>query len=143
MIAYRHTQVGWYILIPVVITVILSGIFGIIYAIPYLCILSIALLITVILFSTLTVSIEERRIQIAFGIGIIRKGFLFENIQSASLVRNRWWYGWGIRFIGTGWLFNVSGLDAVELAMKNGKSYRIGTDEPQKLLEQIQSRLGK
>jgi len=31
------------------------------------------------------------------------------------------------------WIFNVSGFDAVELIMKNGKIYRIGTDEPIKL----------
>jgi hypothetical protein len=59
-------------------------------------------------------------------------------------VRNRWWWGWGIRRIGRGqWLFNVSGLDAVELSMKNGKTYRIGTDEPQRLCEVVQSRLPK
>jgi hypothetical protein len=30
-------------------------------------------------------------------------------------------------------IFNVSGLDAVEIKMKNGKIYRIGTDEPKQL----------
>jgi len=30
-------------------------------------------------------------------------------------------------------IFNVSGFDAVEIKMKNGKIYRIGTDEPEKL----------
>jgi hypothetical protein len=27
------------------------------------------------------------------------------------------------------WIYNVSGFDAVELTMKNGKIYRIGTNE--------------
>jgi len=63
-------------------------------------------------------------------------------IQSCRPVRNRWWYGWGIRWIGRRkWLFNVAGLDAVELAMKDGTIYRIGTDEPQKLSELIQDKL--
>jgi len=31
------------------------------------------------------------------------------------------------------WIFNVSGFDAVELVMKNGKIYRIGTDMPKEL----------
>ena len=31
------------------------------------------------------------------------------------------------------WIYNVSGFDAIELTMKNGKIYRIGTDEPEKL----------
>ena len=31
------------------------------------------------------------------------------------------------------WIFNVSGFGAVEIRMKNGKIYRIGTDEPKAL----------
>ena len=31
------------------------------------------------------------------------------------------------------WIYNVSGFDAVEIIMKNGKIYRIGTDVPEEL----------
>ncbi|HBI33644.1 MAG TPA: hypothetical protein DEA43_03435 [Candidatus Moranbacteria bacterium] len=34
------------------------------------------------------------------------------------------------------WIYNISGFDAVEIKMKNGKLYRVGTDEPEKL-EQV------
>jgi len=30
-------------------------------------------------------------------------------------------------------IYNISGFDAVEIKMKDGKRYRIGTDEPKKL----------
>jgi len=40
-------------------------------------------------------------------------------------------------------MYNVSGLDAVEIYMKNGKIYRIGTDEPETLCNFIQERLTK
>ncbi len=50
---------------------------------------------------------------------------------------NRWYYGWGIRLTPQGWLWNVAGLDAVELTFSNGKKFRIGTDEPGKLLEAL------
>ena len=53
--------------------------------------------------------------------------------------KNRWYNGWGIRLIPRGWIFNVSGFDAVEIQMKNGRRYRIGTDEPEALLAAIQS----
>jgi len=43
----------------------------------------------------------------------------------------------GIRWMWPGWLYNVSGTDAVELKMKNGKRYRIGTDVPGELAEAI------
>jgi len=58
-------------------------------------------------------------------------------------VRNQWWWGWGIRLIPGGWLYNVSGLDAVELKMKNGRIFRIGTDEAQRLAEFIQAKRSK
>ncbi|MFH1253014.1 MAG: hypothetical protein V1664_01635 [Candidatus Uhrbacteria bacterium] len=57
----------------------------------------------------------------------------FYLIKTTKAVRNSWYCGWGIRLTSHGWLFNVSGLSAVEITMKNGRSYRIGTDEPEKL----------
>jgi hypothetical protein len=63
-------------------------------------------------------------------------------IVSLKIVRNKWWYGFGIHgWWGKGWLLNVSGLNAVELKMKNGMTYRIGTDEPQKLNDSIQTKI--
>jgi hypothetical protein len=35
------------------------------------------------------------------------------------------------------WIYSVSGFDAVEIKMKNGKRYRIGTDEPKNLEQAI------
>jgi len=64
-------------------------------------------------------------------------------IERCSPVRNKWYYGWGIRRLERGWMYNVSGLDAVEICMKNGKIYRIGTDEPETLCNFIQERLTK
>ena len=60
-------------------------------------------------------------------------------IVGAEPVRNEWHYGWGIRFTAFGWLFNVSGLDAVELALDSGKRVRIGTDEPRRLAEAVRA----
>jgi hypothetical protein len=56
---------------------------------------------------------------------------LLTEIASVKKVRNHWYYGWGIKlwFWPYMWIYNVSGFDAVELTMKNGKIYRIGTNE--------------
>ena len=32
-----------------------------------------------------------------------------------ELVRNKWWHGWGVRWVPGGSMYNVWGLDAVEL----------------------------
>lgn len=92
----------------------------------------------VLLFGWLTVEINERFLICRFGIGLIRKRFALRDIEEATTVRNRWYYGWGIRWTPHGWLFNAAGLDAVEIGMSNGKCYRIGTDQPGELLRAIQ-----
>jgi hypothetical protein len=58
------------------------------------------------------------------------------------VVKNPWYYGWGIRLIPGGWLYNVSGFWAVELQMKNGKRYRIGTDDAEGLAKSLEAALG-
>jgi hypothetical protein len=45
-------------------------------------------------------------------------------------VRNHWWNGFGIRMRPGFRLYNVSGLDAVELRLKSGGVRRIGTNDP-------------
>jgi hypothetical protein len=36
------------------------------------------------------------------------------------------------------WIYTVSGFDAVEITLKNGAIFRIGTDEPKALEQSIQ-----
>lgn len=76
-------------------------------------------------------------ISLAFGPGLIRKSFMVADIEHTVIVRTHWYNGWGIKLIRGGWLYNVSGLDAVQISMRNGKIYQIGTDEPQQLLAAI------
>lgn len=98
-----------------------------------------ALLAALALFHSLTVKVTREAISLRFGVGLIHKQFATADIESATIVRNRWWYGWGIRLTPHGWLFNVSGLNAVELHMQTRKTYRIGTDEPTRLLAAIEA----
>ena len=86
-------------------------------------------------FAYLNVMIDENYLRIKFGYGLFRKRFELKKIISAKIVKNHWYYGWGIRFWPWPhmWIYNVSGFDAVEIKMKNGRRYRVGTDEPQKL----------
>lgn len=90
-------------------------------------------------FYSLQVRIDEKYIRIKFGYGIFQKKFSLNDIVSAKTVKNRWYYGWGIRgwLWSKMWIYNVSGFDAVEIKLKNGKTYRIGTDEPKKLEQAI------
>ena len=70
---------------------------------------------------------------VSWSMGWPSKTILRTDIRSVEVVRNRWIYGWGIRWIRGGWMWNVWGLDAVELQLSSGKKFRIGTDEPGEL----------
>ncbi len=138
--SYKHTQRGYLIIIAFVITIsifiitlIQTG-----YDIP---ILTFMLLVLFLLasFISLTVSVDKKYLKVKFGYGIFRKRLVLKDIISAKTVKNSWIYGWGVRI----WfwphmrIYNVSGYDAVELKMKDNKTFRIGTDEPQKLFKAI------
>ena len=104
-----------------------------------ICIPGTILAIMLALFHSLTVRVTGDDITLAFGIGVIRKSFLIDDVESAAQVRTRWINGWGIKKIKGGWLYNVSGYDAVEIRMKNGRIYQIGTDQPNELQTAIES----
>lgn len=92
------------------------------------------LVVVAVMFSRLTVTVDPTEVVAAFGAGWPRRNIALGEITSARRVRNKWWYGWGLRWIPGGWMYNVAGLDAVELQLRSGKVFRIGTDEPDALL---------
>jgi len=143
---YAHTQYGriyWIICGPIILALWIIAIVHPIPAMTETIVISIAILIALILFGILTVNGDDRELSFHFGLGIIKKRFLYTDIKSAQKVRNHWFWGWGIRWFGRGWLYNVSGLDAIELSLKNGRALRIGTDEPDRLLAFLTTKIGK
>jgi len=130
---YKHTQIG-YLIIFVLLAIALY--FGFIFTQDsFSFIILIPILFILASFASLQVSIDKKHLRIKFGYGIFRKKFMLKQIVSAKAVRNHWYNGWGIRlwFWPRMIIFNVSGFDAVEIKMQNGKIYRIGTDEPKNL----------
>ena len=128
---YKHTQIGYFLLTVYSIVVLFLGYLNIMSSFAPLALLGLIIILVVLgIFSRLTVTVDDQMIKIQFGVRIIRKSFPLKEIETHRVVKNPWYYGWGIRFTPRGWLFNVSGFSAIELQMKNGKLYRIGTDDP-------------
>ncbi len=141
---YEHTQVGYLIIAAMAAVMVLIGIVlakaGINWiAIGVLIIIAVAL----VLFSSLTVVIWEEQLEVRFGPGPIRKRFKLSEIESCKVVKNHWYYGWGIRLTPHGVLYNVSGFHAVEIKLRTGKKFRIGTDVSQELEVAIRQALSK
>lgn len=143
---YKHTQIG-YLMIYVIISLIL--LFGIMLNQndfePIPMTIMIGILLIMISFTSLKVTIDSHYLRIKFGYGLFRKKFALNKILSIKTTKNHWYHGWGIRvwFWPYRWLYNVSGFDAVEIKMKNGKIFRIGTDEPQNLEQTLNQTLKK
>lgn len=132
--AYRHTQVGTVILAGMLAGMVLVAAISILKGWDPVGVFALAALaVFAFLFHSLTVEISDGTLSCRFGPGLVKRQFYLSEIHAARTVRNRWYYGWGIRYIPGGWLFNVSGLDAVEIVLSSGRKFRIGTDEPDEL----------
>jgi len=137
---YQHTQVGqlmlavFFAVALLFLFVMAQNNFELEAFVVMLFILSI-----IASFVSLQVVVDGEYLRIKFGYGIFQKRFLLNEIVSVERVKNHWYYGWGIRiwFWPHMWIFNVSGFDAVEIKMKSGRVYRIGTDEPESFVSAL------
>ena len=138
MKSYKHTQIGYLLIIALGAATLLIGRLTIITRFnPGAILLLVLMILFLAIFATLTVEVKEQTINIQFGNGIIRKRFSLKDVQTYRAVKNPWYYAWGIHVIPNGLIFNVSGWEALELQMKNGTKYRIGTDDVQGLLDAV------
>ena len=136
MTRYEHTQIG-HVIVWSLLAIILIASGGLIshHAAPG--IISIILLVCLVLFYRLKITIEDETLCASFGPGIIRKRVRLAEIVRCEPVRIRWWYGWGIHMTPFGWLYNVSGFDAVAITLGDGRKFALGTDDPHGLVDAI------
>jgi len=100
-------------------------------------ILLLVLLLCPFLFWKLTITIDNETLRGAFGIGLVQKSVRIADIVACEPIRIRWWWGWGIHLTPYGWLYNVSGFDAVVISLRNGSRFCLGTDQPNELVAAI------
>lgn len=134
---YRRVQISWPLIISLAVVSLVLAVAGMPPVLPLL-----SLFIILPLFGWLTISVDARAISIRFGVGLVRRSIPLATIRAWQAVRNRWSYGWGIRYYPEGTLYNASGLDAVELALADGARVRLGTDDPESLIRVLTRRLG-
>ena len=135
-VTYQHTQVGYWM---IGVTAVLAAVVALIASSATLFgVMCLVMASASTLFGTLSTSIDDGFVLVRFGpIGLIRERLAIADIAHARAVRNSPVYGWGMRYIPHGRLWNVWGLDAVELQLRNGTRFRIGTDEPHELLQAL------
>jgi hypothetical protein len=135
---YEHTQ-------PAVTVLIITGAI----ALSFLCVgvfqkqLLIGGAVLVIiswLFRSLTIEVTETELIWKFGGGWLRKRVPLREIASVKIVRTNVLEGWGIHITRFGWLYNVSGFEAVAITLNSGKRFALGTDEAEKLVSALAER---
>lgn len=140
---YKHTQYN--------IAIIFGAIVSLFWFIKYFVLVDIAsiiffivlaLFLCLFIFFSLTVEIKNGFVQCVFGPGIVKQKIKLSEILNVHTVKNPWYEGWGIRWIpGKYVVWNVSGFDAVEIQLSTFKKFRIGTNEPDKLMEAIRENM--
>ena len=145
MSPYRHRQLGTGLLVAMGVGTILTLII-LLFTPPQpdtflVWIVLVILLACLSQFWSLSVELTDTHVWVWFGQGLIRRSFRLYEIRGVRQVRNPWYYGWGIRLIPCGWMFNLSGFDAVELDLENNRKFRIGTNDGPRLEAAIQSGL--
>lgn len=84
-------------------------------------------------FSKLSVVVNSQQIVVTFGLGKPHRAIDLSDVVGVQQVRNTWIHGLGVRKVSRGWMYNVWGLDAVELELSSGQVFRIGTNDADRL----------
>jgi len=137
---YEHTQIGHVVIWALLGASVLVWVGPISHRSPPFgssLILPAVFLITIALFYKLTITIDDQTVLASFGIGLIKKKVPLAEIVRCEPIRIRWWYGWGIHLTPYGWLYNISGLDAVAITLRSGRRFALGTDGSQELVAAI------
>ena len=142
---YRHTQIGWAMIVTLggivafstwvlvrtggpatTVGVVVAGL----------------LVVCLLLFVTQTVIVDDMQIQLRMGPGVIRRSVPLDEIQAVDRVRLPWWavtYGIRMSLNGRRQLWRVSGAEAVDLTLSDARRLLITTDEPDTLAAVIRA----
>jgi hypothetical protein len=144
VLPYRHTQIGYVTLVGLGIgfAAQLGGAVRDVrrrrrwawVSVPRTVVLGVALG----LFSTLRVTVDDRSVTAGFNGGLLSHRVALDEVEAVAVVSVPWHRGWGIRKTAAGWMYNVSGRRAVELTLPGGRTFTIGSDEPDALLAAIE-----
>jgi len=100
------------------------------------------IVLTAFSFRQLLVRDEGDVLALRFGpIPLFRKRIAYADIASAERDMTTVIDGWGIHWVPSrGWTYNLWGFDCVRVSLNNGRTIRIGTDDPEALARYLQKK---
>lgn len=141
---YRHTQFGTLLFIIIGLAA-LGGVAAMLAAgapLRMTVLFPLVMVFALALSGWMTVEVGQGALRWRMGIGLLGGSFNLSDIAEVAVVRNPWWYGLGVHLTPDGWLYNVSGSEAVRVRLASGRTVRLGSDEPQKLLNILRESAG-
>ena len=145
---YEHIQHGWFHwilhmlgLVPLTLGITLRSEFeG-----GWLATVAVGVLMELVAtcFWHLRVRDEGDVLGVAFGpLRVFSKRIPYGSLREFRPERTSILDGWGVRWRpGAGWLWNLGGFDCIRFLDDRGRSFRVGTDDPEGLLEHLTARV--
>jgi len=102
---------------------------------------SVAFVVVAWLFSSLTIQVNDHELVSWFGPGFWHVRAPLQRMAGVERTSSSALEGWGIRITTRGMLYNVSGRDAVEIRLDDGRRFRVGTDDPDGLVAALRAHM--
>lgn len=138
---YLHRQVGGLMLVALLAPVAFCAVMAWTTGVRWLYFFAAFFLVLAWLFSSLTIRVDDQELVSWFGPGFWHVRAPLDRITGVERTTSSGLEGWGIRVTTRGMLYNVSGRDAVEIRLDGGRSFRLGTDDPDGLLGVLRERM--
>jgi hypothetical protein len=140
-LVYEHRQIGWITAIGILGSIVLVCSL-LAWSAQSLSEISAAIVVVVLLgalvtFSSLTVRVSDRALAWWFGIPAIGRRVALGDIESVVAIKTSIFEGWGIHLTWHGWVWNVSGFNAVQITLRSGTRFAVGTPEPQAVIDAV------
>ena len=138
--AYRHTQRATVIIAACVAGIVALVAWSVVLPAPIGVVLAVIIVLaaSAVCFSSLTIEIVDGVLSWHFAFGLFRRTLPVTAVQATESRRIPVLYGWGIHRTPEGWLYNVSGRDAVLVRVRDNTAVLLGTDEPDTLRAALQ-----
>jgi hypothetical protein len=99
-------------------------------------------MVVLLMLGRLLIQIDAHRLEWRFGyLGWPHWSVDIAEIESVEVTRTTWADGWGIRRGREGWIYNAGWSDAVRIRTRDGRTIRLGSDEPERLVTVLSARL--
>ncbi len=95
-----------------------------------------------LLFSSLTIEVDRTEVRHYCGPRFWLKRVALESISAVGEKRSSWYECYGIRVTAEGMLYSVAGFRVVEIRLRSGVRFRLGTDDPAALVAAIRAGIG-